>query len=252
MILIFGGTTEGKKTAQLLEDMRRPFLYSTKTRVNHSFNIGTSIYGAKDEGEMVSLCENERIRLIIDAAHPFAENLHRTVSDIAHRLNIPSVRYERINEDRVVHPLIHYVSDYQNVLDTLHQLGNPTLLALSGVQSIPKLARYWTQHTTYFRILDRPESLAVATQCHFPLKNLLFGLPPKYAISEIKLIKYLEVAAMLTKESGKSGNQSTKMEAAITTGIPLLILKRPKLPCYKYQVKDSFSLRELVTKLTDS
>ena len=34
MILVFGGTTEGKKVATLLEGLAMPFVYSTKTNIS--------------------------------------------------------------------------------------------------------------------------------------------------------------------------------------------------------------------------
>ena len=40
------------------------------------------------------------IQLLVDAAHPFAEQLHKNIGQAAEELNIPVVRYERIYPPR--------------------------------------------------------------------------------------------------------------------------------------------------------
>ncbi len=49
-----------------------------------------------DKDSLESFCRKENISLLIDAAHPFAEELHRNVSETADILQIPVIRYERI------------------------------------------------------------------------------------------------------------------------------------------------------------
>ena len=47
MILVFGGTTEGKKVAGILEKEEYHYFYSTKTKIDFlSGNYGTYRYGA--------------------------------------------------------------------------------------------------------------------------------------------------------------------------------------------------------------
>ena len=101
MILVFGGTTEGRKAAAVLEEAGQPFFYSTKTgEQDLVLHHGVRIDGAMDEAAMVQFCRTHDVRLLVDAAHPFAALLHQTVAAAAAELQLPAVRYERIFPER--------------------------------------------------------------------------------------------------------------------------------------------------------
>ena len=83
MILLFGGTTEGRKAIKELEEAGKPFFYSTKTgEQDVVLQHGQRTDGAMDTEAMVLFCKQHGIRLLIDAAHPFA----RTASTACHTL----------------------------------------------------------------------------------------------------------------------------------------------------------------------
>ena len=79
MILVFGGTTEGRKAVEMLEEGGSPYFYSTKTgEQDLTLHHGQRIDGALDAEAMQNFCRENDIRLIVDAAHPFAVQLHQT------------------------------------------------------------------------------------------------------------------------------------------------------------------------------
>ena len=247
MVLVLGGTTEGKQVATLLENEQHPYLYSTKTKTKRIVGSrGRQIEGALDEMKMINLCRTENIRLIIDAAHPFAVVLHQLVFSVSGTLSIPLIRFERSSIARIKAKNIYYAANYEAAIEYLHQLGSPKLLALSGVQSIPKLADYWQQHETWFRVLDRPESMALAEKYRFPKERLIRAYPSDHLAGEMALYQQLQVAAVLTKESGHSGKLSMKIEAATRLGIALLIICKPQLPACNLVVHDETELKALL------
>ena len=73
MILVFGGTTEGRKAVEVLEEGGSPYFYSTKTgEQDLTLHHGQRIDGALDAEAMQTFCREHNIRLMVDAAHPFA------------------------------------------------------------------------------------------------------------------------------------------------------------------------------------
>ena len=71
MILVFGGTTEGRKAVEVLEEGGSPYFYSTKTgEQDITLQHGVRIDGALDEAAMMHFCTEHGIRMIVDAAHP--------------------------------------------------------------------------------------------------------------------------------------------------------------------------------------
>ncbi|WP_109831184.1 precorrin-6A/cobalt-precorrin-6A reductase [Reichenbachiella versicolor] len=245
MILLFGGTTEGKQAIKVLTALRCSFVYSTKTKVSVSEDINYR-YGALDQQSMTDLIQEQNIRLIVNCAHPFASRLHDTIHAVASRLNIDVIRMERIYPTRTIHPLVHYIDNYTKALSKLAQFNQPTLLALTGVQSISKLKAYWKKTRCYFRILDREESKLLAASNDFPFEQLILGLPNGALVNEINTIRQHNIGIILTKESGESGGLSTKIEAAIACNVPILIISKPLLPTSFILAKSTNELHLLI------
>jgi precorrin-6A/cobalt-precorrin-6A reductase len=238
MILVFGGTTEGKQVISVLADMDHRFWYSSKTEISIDLPPnGQYRHGAFTSETLTDFCRQQAIGLIIHASHPFATELHRTIEEAASRTGICVVRQEREYPARVEHPLIHYTPGYPELLLALEderfwlQTSPPEpVLALTGVQSIARLQSYWQRHRMLFRILPRDSSLAIARETGFPEKDLLLSLPATTVGGELAFIRSTGAQAILTKESGESGFLSVKITAAIAAGIPLFIVCRPPLP----------------------
>lgn len=245
MILIFGGTTEGRKAAAVCDEAAQPFYYSTKgeTQQIETAN-GIRITGALDKESMLRFCMENGIRLIIDAAHPFAEVLHQNVDEAARQLQIPVLRYERTYPAQS--RSYQWFDSYEEVIDYLRSNQICDLLALSGVNTIAKLKPYWKDYPCWFRILNRPESIEIAKREGFPLDRLLFYHPNE---NEVPLFKELKPQAILTKESGDSGGFKEKVKAAERSDIPVLVIRRPKLSPFFISVNGDLSLRKQIEQL---
>ena len=95
MILVFGGTTEGRKAVEVLEEAGNTYYYSTKTgEQDITLHHGIRLDGVMDGEAMQAFCRGHDIRLMVDAAHPFASQLHQTIAQVAEALNLPVIRYE--------------------------------------------------------------------------------------------------------------------------------------------------------------
>jgi len=134
MILLFGGTTEGLAAARLLKLLGFEYLYSTKTPTLQVVD-GEHITGALDTPAMVELCLQRAVNLIIDASHPFAENLHQNICDAAKELNINTIRFNREEVDLSVFGSIHYFASFEAMRDELQSSHYQRVLALTGVQT---------------------------------------------------------------------------------------------------------------------
>ena len=197
MILLFGGTTEGRVAAKVLEESGATYYYSTRSNTQEiHFVHGVHVYGSMEVPEMVTFCHEHGIRLIVDAAHPFAVNLHRNIISLAGHVGVPVVRYDRIypphDEDLV------WCMDYDDAIAQLKANGIQRLLALTGVNTIAKLRDYWQDCECWFRILNRDESQGRALDAGFPADHLVYYEKDDTA----SLIERLHPQAIVTKESG--------------------------------------------------
>ena len=236
MILVFGGTTEGRKAVEVLEESGSPYFYSTKTgEQDIILHHGQRIDGALDEEAMRAFCQAQNIHLIVDAAHPFASQLHQTIAQVSEALNIPTIRYERIYPER--DPEITWIDDYSQIPRDIH-----SLLATTGVQSISKLKPLEADGIRiYYRILQRESSMALALKQGASPEQLCYYEDPQ----DIPV----EAEAILLKESGLSGGFPEKVEAAKAKGMRIIALKRPQTPAIFTIVNGPYGLRRAVEHL---
>ena len=248
MILVFGGTTEGRVAAKVLEESGATYCYSTRSDTQDIQLVhGQHVVGAMEEPEMVAFCQEHDIRLIVDAAHPFVVNLHCNVIDLAGQIGVPVVRYDRIypphDEDIV------WCKDYDDAVAQLKAHGVHRLVALTGVNTITKLRDYWQGDDCWFRILNREESLAGAQKAGFPTDHLVYYEKDDTA----SLIERLHPQAIITKESGLSGGYDEKVEAARQAGIQIYVVERPEYPTADgvtvHHVNGPHGLRRMVERL---
>ena len=253
MILVFGGTTEGRKAVEVLEEAGTTYYYSTlsdgqKIELVH----GVHLTGGMEVPEMIACCREQDIRLIVDAAHPFAEELHRNLQFLAKHIQAPIIRYDRIypphDQDLI------WCKDYDEVLQQLEENHIERLLALTGVGTIGRLSAFWEKHETcWFRILNRRASHFVAKANHFPEERLVY-----YETDETSdLIRDLQPQAIITKESGLSGGFTEKVDTARQAGIKVFVVERPDYPPHTPNpqnvhieyVNGPYGLRRAVEKL---
>ena len=236
MILVFGGTTEGRKAVEVLEEGGSPYYYSTKTgEQDLTLHHGQRIDGALDAEAMQSFCREHDIRLMVDAAHPFAAQLHQTIAEVSDALKIPAIRYERIFPERDAS--LEWLDSYDQVPHDIK-----TLLATTGVQSITKLKPLEAAGVkVYYRILNRESSIALAQKQGARMEQLCYFEDPKDVP--------VEADAILLKESGLSGGFQEKVDAAKARGMRIFVLKRPETPAAFRIVNGPYGLRRAVEKL---
>lgn len=245
MILILGGTTEGRVAVRVADEAAATYYYSTKgTLQSIECAHGIRLTGAMNAEEMECFCRDHAIKLLIDAAHPFAQVLHQTIEKVSKCLQIPVIRYERRYPPRDED--LTWCDSYADAIHQMENKGIQRLLALSGVNTLAPLRPYWRSHTTWFRILEREESLSLAEKQGFPQERLVFY---REGEDELKLLEQLHPDAILTKESGFSGYFTDKVNAARQFGIPVFVVKRPALPEIFYRVYGEDGLRKQIERL---
>ena len=245
MILVFGGTTEGRIAVETLDEGTGHYFYSTRGDLQKiECAHGKHINGAMTQSDMADFCRSKAIRLIIDAAHPFASSLHSTVDKVSRELCIPVIRFER-RYPSVDYENTVWCDSFDKAIKEMEEVGIERLLALTGVQTIKKLKPYWTMHETWFRILKRDESFEIATQEGFPTNRLAYYDD----LSVESLIQTIHPDAILTKESGETGGFLEKIEAAERHEIKVFVVKRPKLSDNFIVVDGRHGLRREIERL---
>lgn len=251
MILIFGGTTEGRLAVDVCEQAGKRYYYSTKgDRQDVEMHNGVRLTGPMVVSDFLCPDRNnpdaEAVRCIIDAAHPFAENLHNEIM----KAGLPVIRLMRQPSERIKG--VTYCDGYADAIKQLNAAKIKCLLALSGANTIKKLKPYWTEKQTIFRILNREESLSIANTNGLPAENIIFyndDLHLPTIEEETEMMRNLGCDAIITKESGASGGFESKVTAALNLGIKVFVVKAPPIVGHPHIVTGRHTLRRAIEQI---
>lgn len=248
MILIFGGTTEGRTAAGLLDLMDEPYLYCTKEPVTQKIK-GRMLHGALDQEGITALCQSEGIRLIINAAHPFATHLHQNIHKASNGLAIPVIRMERTYQPLEDDTNIRVFDSFDAMDLALGAIPPSTILALTGVQTIGHFKRAKGKHALFFRILDTELSWQKACQSGIEMSAILPAPQQITHESLMGMVDRVKPSLLLTKESGESGFFNIKREVANARNIPLWVVRRPEAYDTPYRANSGKELLKTILRL---
>lgn len=250
MIMLFGGTTEGRQAAGLLDRLGVHYLYSTKAAsTGFVMTHGQFRSGPLNDMTMVALLAERKIRLVIDAAHPFAIGLHRTIARASGTLGLPVIRFERdyrIDPDLLDPARVRYAGSFAAAIALLAIMNPRLVLASTGVQTIEMLRPYWNSREMMVRILDTERSYGIARSAGFPPERLLRMTPSGSQDEEEATIRTFGIDCLLCKENGTSGFLPVKLAAARSCGTAVVIVRRPDLPAMFRTLTSTVALQQAV------
>ncbi|WP_413991843.1 cobalt-precorrin-6A reductase [Labrys okinawensis] len=222
MILILGGTTEAAALARLLAG--RPGIPAMLSLAGRTQNpapppIPYRVGGFGGVEGLSTFLRERRARAMVDATHPFAEQMSAQAVAAAQRTGVqllalrrPAWRAEpRDNWTEVADAEAAAValgSEPRRVFLTTGRLELPAFLAAP-------------HHFYLVRSVDAPEELP-------PHARLILARGPFAEEDELALMREERIEVVVTKNSGGSATYG-KIVAARRLGLPVILLKRPEV-----------------------
>ena len=233
MILLLGGTSEGRELTVLLEAAGYDILLSVATDygadIAEAAGIGQKLTGRLDEAGLSHLLDEKRITAVVDATHPFAQNVTRIAKQVCKDKRIPFIRYSRPQLAVHEHPLIHYAENYEQAAAMAVSLGK-NIFATVGANRLESIVG--TVRSAGVRLIVRvlPEvnSLTKCLSLGIAGKDIIAMQGPFTEALNKELFIAYDVDVVMMKESGAAGGTDTKLAAAIDCGIPVVIIRRPQ------------------------
>ncbi len=249
MIAIFGGTTEGRVAAAVCDNAAKGYIYATKGGDQQLMaNHAERLTGAMEASDIRAMIEARGVELIIDAAHPYADILHKNISMAASGTGCKTIRFERLSE-AVEYPRTLYFETIDEVVQQIKSSDIKGVIALTGVKSAEALAPIAESHRVTLRIMDREESQARVERSGFPAERVIHYEIGAVDNFDSSIVKGLDLRAMVTKESGKSGGFADKVRLAERLGVELFVIRRPKLSRYTSTIYGEHGLRREIERL---
>ena len=254
-ILIFAGTTEGRSLAEYASANSVRCFVSVATDYGKSLlekleNI-ILLTGRMDEKEMERFIEENDIRLVIDATHPFAREVTENIRSACEKARAYSgkVRYVRCvrpfekrassgqsaetseKEDRAAgeedtqDERIIYTESVQDAVEYLKKTTGNILIATGSkeLHLYTEIDNY--RERCFARVLSTEPTVKESVRLGFEGSHL-FAMQGPFA-PDLALLRQTKAAYFVTKETGKAGGFDEKAEAAEMAGAVLVVIGRP-------------------------
>lgn len=232
MILLFAGTSDSRQLAIRLLKAGTGLLAAVVTpeaaaRLNQE-KID-AVVGRLDATAMRRLIRKKCVRMIVDASAPFAELVSQTAMEAARREGIGYCRYERPVLPRPRNSRFYSAAGYAEAAETAAALGGRVLLT-TGVKTLELFTRKLLATAgieLFVRFLPRPENMHQALRLGIRKENIVAMQGPFSADFEQALYANYRIQTVVTKEGGEAGSLHSKLAAAESLAIQLVIIERP-------------------------
>lgn len=230
-ILLFGGTSEGRKLAEFLTDKKIETLLCVvsdygKNLITENQYI-TVKEGRLDEKQIEQLIESEKFSCVIDATHPFAKTATENIKIACEKSGIEYIRLSRDTKSEMNSDGLKAVwVDDMNAAAMYLSKKTGNIFVTTGSRDIDKLSIIPNfSDRLYVRILPVCESIEKCLNAGINEKNIICIHGPFSEKLNQCLIEETKAEYLLTKESGKTGGFFEKISAAKKAGITAVIIK---------------------------
>ena len=228
--LLFAGTTEGRQIAQGCrgKDIELTVSVATEygeTLIEPADNVRV-VWGRKDGNGIAALIRDTGAELVIDATHPYAAEVTRTLKTVC---EAEGVEYWRVlrQEDHEDLTGCVLVDDTRGAVDYLNGTDGNVLLTVGSKE----LAAYtevkdWKTRL-YARVLPMPASTEQAFSLGFEGSHLICMQGPFTQALNEAMLRALDIRYMVTKDTGAAGGFGEKLRAAKACGVTPVVIRRP-------------------------
>ncbi|HEX3181011.1 MAG TPA: cobalt-precorrin-6A reductase [Beijerinckiaceae bacterium] len=224
-VLILGGTSEARTLAARvaeLPDIGAVLSLAGRTREPQAQPIAMRIGGFGGIDGLCTYLKREGIERVIDATHPFAEQMSRHAAAACARLGIPLLTLTREPWQRQIGDKWSEVADLDSAVRALGDAPRRVFLTI-GRLGLAAFARA-PQHFYLVRTIDPPADLPA-----LPNHQLILARGPFAVEDEERLMRNAAIDVLVSKNSGGAATYA-KMMAARHLGLRTIVIAPPSRP----------------------
>lgn len=227
-ILIFAGTTEGRRLAEILSRSGAEAAVCVATEYGSQIMPSLPgievLEGRKDREEMRRLMEGEQFLAAVDATHPFAAEVSRNIRQSAEETG---TEYIRLLRDMGGAGAGEVFSSNETCAKAL--LGTEgNILLTTGSKELSVYCEAGLTERLYVRVLPSEESIRICREQGVTGSRIIAMQGPFSEEMNIALLKQYGIRHLVTKESGRTGGFREKVSAAEQAGAKLWVIGRPQ------------------------
>lgn len=250
MILVLSGTKDAMEIIRLLKSRSFGVLATTVTEYGSTLSreagASLSVCGELDDRGIARLIKKHGITAVIDATHPFAAEASKNAMSACTDLKVSYLRYERKPALIQKNPLVHYAENTGNAGEIASKLGNQ-IFYTAGSRGLETFLKQVRGKRVVARVLPDPEIIKKCSDLGMGPGDIIAMKGPFSEGLNRAMLEECEADVLVTKESGQIGGVETKIAAAMSLEISVIVIKRPKLK-YPTVVDDYEDVIEWISK----
>jgi precorrin-6A/cobalt-precorrin-6A reductase len=243
-VLILGGTGEASALARAIAaDARFKATLSLagRTRAPLPAPIPQRVGGFGGVSGLADYLIAERIAALVDATHPFAEQISRNAALAAGLAGVPLLRISRPRWKPDHGDRWRMVPDMASAAEALGPTPRRVFLTVGQKELFPFTTAPW--HHYLIRSVEPPEPAALPAGAEVILARGPFAEP-----AERRLLARLRIEMLVTKNSGGEATAG-KLRAARALGLPVIMVERPAETAAVQSVADPQAALEWLVRL---
>ena len=235
-VLIYGGTTEGRRLAEKLAEAGIPSLVLVATEYGEQMMAPGEksgriqvLQGRLTAAEMTALYEREQPAVIVDATHPYAEAVKKNIRES--REGFRQIPYYRVCRNPEVPEEREDARYFDSTADCVRALRSAAgnILLTTGSKNLSEFCRYPDlRERLYVRVLPSVESLEICGEQGIRGDRIIAMQGPFSEEMNRQMLQETQSEILVMKESGRNGGEAARIQAAEKAGATCFIIRRPR------------------------
>lgn len=235
MIFVAAGTQDGRELVKLLLQEGHEVMASVVSHYGEQLLAasakGKLVINEKplDESALETCLKEHTIRCFVDASHPYAVRVSENAMEACHVCGIPYIRYER-SLTELDDENIRVVRSYEEAAAAAAACG-PNVFLTTGSRNLQKFtaAAALKNCVLTARVLPTAEVIALCEKLGLTPRQIVALQGPFSKELNEELFRKYKADVIVTKNSGTIGGTDTKIAAAASLGLPVIVIDRPVL-----------------------
>lgn len=231
-ILIFAGTTEGRRLSECLAG----------AGISHTVCVATEYgeivlkkhplvqvhRGRMDRDAMAAFVLQGDFMAVVDATHPYARAVTENIKAALKKTPIPYLRLKRDTKAEEDGENVTFFESSDSCAKALESVKGNILLTTGSKELAKFCVSEEVKKRLYVRVLPGMESLALCMEQGIVGKQILAMQGPFSEKLNEALIEQFHIACLVTKQSGSAGGFQEKIRAAKKAGILAFVIGQPE------------------------
>lgn len=225
---LIAGTTEGRRLARELGGSDVLIYISLATDYGRWFiekkeNLVVNVQRLNKD-EMVSFIRDKGVDCVIDATHPYAQEVTKNIAGACRETK---TEYFRLLRPKSKKGDFLYAENSGHAAQILAEMPGKIFLTCGSkeIEAFTSIPDY--NNRIYLRVLPEPAAIQKCLSLGYKPMNIICMQGPFSKELNRAMMKQIRADIMVTKDSGPTGGFQEKVEAASMLGLTIIVIGRP-------------------------